>query len=145
MIWEIKAVDINLWFHWIANRFFSTQDILILTPNHPPSERPVCSVFWFVSSCKEANALCFVLQVSIRKPTYYHLLTSFRRSNRMFVDVFTECVAWSYWWTWCVLLIIRILYRWFFCSFSFILALLLHFVPTSYHGRIIEEEWQLCS
>ena len=24
-------------------------------------ERPVCSVFYFVSSCKEANTLCFVL------------------------------------------------------------------------------------
>ena len=49
---------------------------------------------------------CFVLKVSIKKPTYCQLLTSFRRSNRMFVDVFIECVAWSYWWTWCVLPII---------------------------------------
>ena len=49
---------------------------------------------------------CFVLWVSIEKPTYCQILTSFRRSNWMFVDVFIECVAWSYWWTWCVLLII---------------------------------------
>ena len=49
---------------------------------------------------------CFVLWVSIEKPTYCQILTSFRRSNWMFVDVFIECVAWSYWWTWCVLPII---------------------------------------
>ena len=59
----------------------------------------------FAGSCKEANIVfCFVS--CIKKPTYCQLLTSFRRSNRMFVDVFIECVAWSYWWTWCVLLII---------------------------------------
>ena len=34
--------------------------------------------------------------------------------SRMFVDGFIECVAWSYWWTWCVLLIIWILYCWSF-------------------------------
>ena len=55
-------------------------------------ERPVCSVFCFVSSCKEANTLCFALQVSVKKPTYHHLMTSFRRSSQMFVDVFIELV-----------------------------------------------------
>ena len=33
-------------------------------------------------------------------------MTSFCRSTRMFVDVFIECVALSYWWTWCALPII---------------------------------------
>ena len=33
-------------------------------------------------------AQCFVLEVSIKKPTDGQLLTSFRRSNRMFVDDF---------------------------------------------------------
>ena len=38
-------------------------------------------------------------------------ITSFSFFNcpvncRMFVDVFIECVAWSYWWTWCVFPII---------------------------------------
>ena len=56
-------------------------------------ERPICIVFCFVSSCKETNTLCFVLKVRIKKPTYCQLLTSFHRSNRMFVDVFIECVA----------------------------------------------------
>ena len=28
------------------------------------------------------------------------------QSNRVFVDVFIEYIAWSYWWTWCVLPII---------------------------------------
>ena len=47
----------------------------------------------------------------------------------MFVGVFIECVAWSFWWTWCVLLIIWIPYCWSFVrlvscrSFSFILFL----------------------
>ena len=35
----------------------------------------------------------FVLSVSIKKVTYCQLLTSFRRSNRMFVDVFVKCAA----------------------------------------------------
>ena len=69
-------------------------------------EWPVCSLFCFISPCKEASTLCFVLQVNIKNPTYSQLLTSFRRSNQMFADVFIECVAWSYWWTWCVLPII---------------------------------------
>ena len=49
----------------------------------------------------------------------------------MFVGVFIECVAWSYWWTWCVLLIIWI-YCWSsvplvsFWSFCFILFLLVN-------------------
>ena len=33
---------------------------------------PIFIVFCFVSSCKEANTLCFVLQVSIKKPIYCH-------------------------------------------------------------------------
>ena len=33
---------------------------------------PIFIVFCFVSSCKGANTLCFVLQVSIKKPTYCH-------------------------------------------------------------------------
>ena len=33
-------------------------------------------------------------------------MTSFRKSNQIFVDAFIECVAWSSWWTWCVLPII---------------------------------------
>ena len=41
----------------------------------------------------DPSVACFVLQVSIKKPTYCQLLTSFRRSNRMFVDVFIECFA----------------------------------------------------
>ena len=63
-------------------------------------EWPVCSVFCFAGSCKEVNRRI------IKKPTYCQLLTSFRRSNGMFVDVFIECVAWSYWWTGCDLPII---------------------------------------
>ena len=50
-------------------------------------ERPVCIVFCFVSTCKKANTPCFVLYASIKKPTYCQLLTSFRSSNWMFVDV----------------------------------------------------------
>ena len=42
---------------------------------------------FFVSSYKEANTLCFVLQVSLKKPNYCQLLTSFRISNRIFVDI----------------------------------------------------------
>ena len=48
----------------------------------------------------------FVLQVSIKKPIFCQLLTSFHRSNWMFVDLFIGCVAWSYWWICCVLSII---------------------------------------
>ena len=48
---------------------------------------PSVFVSFFVSSCKEANTLCFVLQVSVKKPSYCLLLTSFRISNPMFVDV----------------------------------------------------------
>ena len=33
---------------------------------------PIFIVFCFVSSCKEANTLCFVFQVSIKKPIYCH-------------------------------------------------------------------------
>ena len=33
------------------------------------------------------SVLCFVLLISIEKPAYCQLLTSFRLSNRMFVDV----------------------------------------------------------
>ena len=56
----------------------------------------------------------FFVQFHVKKPTqnkktttYYQLLTltSFCRSNQIFVDVFTECIAWLYWWTWCILLI----------------------------------------
>ena len=115
--------------------FFCTQGILIPTPSPVnycgkfPTQtdflkqytyadfcaisqkvRPMCSVLCFVNSCKEANTLCFVLQVSIKKPTYCQLLTSFRSSNRMLADIFIELVARSYWWTLCVLSIIRILY-----------------------------------
>ena len=38
------------------------------------------------------SVVCFVLQVSVKKPTYHQLMTSFRRSNQMFVDVFIEFV-----------------------------------------------------
>ena len=58
-------------------------------------EWPICSGFCFVSS-RKVSTLGFALQDSIKKPTYCQLLTSFHR-NQMFVDVFIECVAWSYW------------------------------------------------
>ena len=68
-------------------------------------EWPICSVFCFASSWKEPNTVfCFVS--CIKKPTYCQLLTWFHRSNWVFVNVFIECVARSYWWTWCVLQII---------------------------------------
>ena len=82
--------------------YFSTQDILISIPlpiNYSitfPTHENV-SNFWnnifmltylqshkrngpslLRTSCKEANTFCFVLQVSIKKPTYCLLLTSFR-------------------------------------------------------------------
>ena len=47
----------------------------------------VCVVFYFVSSCKEANALYFVLQVNIKKSTFCQLLTSLSITTRRFVDV----------------------------------------------------------
>ena len=37
---------------------------------------------------------------------FHNVLISFRRSNQMCVDVFIECVVWSYWWTWFALPII---------------------------------------
>ena len=69
--------------------------------------------------CLKKPIKCFILKVSIKMPTYCRLLTSFRRSNRMFVDVFIECVAWSYWWTWCVLPIICNSKHFSFFVFSF--------------------------
>ena len=52
----------------------------------------------------------------------------------MFVDVFIKCVAWSYWRTWCVLLIIWILYYWSFdplvsfWSYCFIMSKKMHLI-----------------
>ena len=81
---------------------FSTRvwsDILMLTflLSRKRSDPPACVFFLQVCANKPTQGF-----VSIKKPTYCQLLTSFRRSNRMFVEVFIECVAWSYWWTWCV-------------------------------------------
>ena len=67
-------------------------------------KRSDLSVVCFVLQvCAKKSTQCFVLLPGIKKPTYCLLLTSFRRSNRMFVDVFIKCVAWCDWWTWCVL------------------------------------------
>ena len=63
-------------------------------------------VFCFASLCKKDQQSVLFCKVSIEKATYFQLLTSFRRSNEMFVDAFIECDAWSCWWTWCVLQII---------------------------------------
>ena len=89
----------------------------------------VCIVFCLASLCKEANTLCSVLQVSKKKPTYCQLLTSFRISNRMFVDailwnVFLDLIFYGMKLMCCPdhlnsLLLI-------FCSFSFTLSI----VPT---------------
>ena len=75
------------------------------------NDRSDPSVMCFVLQvCAKKPTQCFGLWVSIKKLTYWQLLTfitdQFCRSNRMFVDVYTEYVAWSYWWTWCVLPII---------------------------------------
>ena len=80
-------------------------------------ERPRLYCVLFCNLCKEANTFCFVLYVSAKKPTYYQLLTSFRISKRMFVDVvllnvFLDLIFFG--WNWCVLLIIWILYCWSF-------------------------------
>ena len=79
-------------------------------------EWPVCSALFckFIQRSQHS-----ILYSSIKKPTDCQLLTSFRRSNWTFVDVFTECVAWSYWWTWCVLPIICNSKHFSFFVFSF--------------------------
>ena len=88
---------------------FSTRvwsDILMLTfLRSRKRSHPSVACFVFQVRAKKPTQ-CFVLYVCIKEPTYCQLLTSFRRSNQMFVNVFIECVAWSYWWTWCVLPII---------------------------------------
>ena len=58
-------------------------------------------------------------------------LSKFRRSNRMFVDVFIAWVAWSYWWTWCALPII--------CNskhFTFFVSIVTYQIkfPPAHHG-----------
>ena len=126
----LLSPSINYWEKYPTQTNFLKQytcpDIFAISQK----ERPICSAFCFVSSCKEAKILYFVLWVSIKKPTYCQLLTSFRRSNIMFVNVYIECVAWFYWWTLCVLLIIWILYCWYFvplvslCPYCLILFLL---------------------
>ena len=85
-------------------------DILMLT------------IYLYLRSRKRSDpsantVFCFV--ISIKKPTYCQLLTSFRGSNRIFVDVFIECVAWSYCWTWFVLPIIFNLRHFSFLVFYF--------------------------
>ena len=95
--------QLNNYLGKISTRFWN--DILMLNFLRSRKRNDPSVVFCFAGSCKEANIVfCFVS--CIKKPTYCQLLTSFRRSNRMFVDVFIECVAWSCWWTWCVLPII---------------------------------------
>ena len=79
---------------------------------------PSVACFVFQVRAKKPTQ-CFVLYVCIKEPTYCQLLTSFRRSNQMFVNVFIECVAWSYWWTWCVLPIICNSKHFSFFVFSF--------------------------
>ena len=48
-------------------------------------------VFCFASLCKKDQQSVLFCKVSIEKATYFQLLTSFRRSNEMFVDAFIEC------------------------------------------------------
>ena len=87
-------------FNPILKRYTYADFFCDLAQGHP-------SVVCFVLQVHAKNPTqCFTLKVSIKKPIYCQLLTSFRISNRMFVDVFIECVTWSYWWTWCVLPII---------------------------------------
>ena len=56
-----------------------------------PSDLSV--VFCFASLCKKDQQSVLFCKVSIEKATYFQLLTSFRRSNEMFVDAFIECDA----------------------------------------------------
>ena len=88
------------------------------------NERSICIMFSFVGLCKEANTL--------KKPTYCQLLTSFRKSNQMFVDLIHWICFLIFFliyfigWTLCVLLIVWILYCWSFVplvSFCFYLIL----------------------
>ena len=94
-------------------------------------EWPVCTVFCFVSSWKEAtNTLGFVFEVSIKKLTYHQLLTTFSRSTRMLVNVILLNVFLN--------LIDELdVFFWSFESFivdllfsGFILSVLFYFVPT---------------
>ena len=117
-------INLSIFSHLLINywRKFSTRvwnDILVLTFSQS-RKRSDPSVMCFALQVRAKKPTqCFVLWVSIKKPTYCQLLTSFHRSNRTFVDVFIECVAWSYWWSWCVLLIICISKHFSFFVFYF--------------------------
>ena len=79
------------------------------------NERSVWIVFCLVSSCKEANAFCFVRWYKKANLLPIIDLTLQKWSNVCWC-YFIECVSWYYFigWTSCVLLVIWILYCWSF-------------------------------
>ena len=122
---------INYWRKFPTQANFLKQytyaDVFAISQN----ERPVCIVFCFACSCKETSTLCFVLWVSIKKPTYCQLLTSILIIYRMFIDVILLNVILDlilqdendF-----LLLIIGILYCWPFVPLVSFCSLLLHFL-----------------
>ena len=97
-----QLTNFLIFFH--SEHSFSTPllCLLIIGESFQPDFERIYLCWLFCDLAKGVTRLYCVLFCKFVR----QLLTSFHRSSQMFVDVFIECVAWSYWWTWCVLPII---------------------------------------